>query len=116
VSGVVAWHSDRLHRCATELEEFVTMAEAHRLQIQRVTSVTVDLTTPSGRMVARMLGASAWRPHPTNPIGQGSVDNRVGLILDTSVRAGLNSSLLGPRRREAQRGAVGASSAGDRRL
>lgn len=59
VSGVLAWHSDRLHRRAVELEEFVTLAEAHQLQVQTVTAGTVDLTTASGRMVARMLGAAA---------------------------------------------------------
>jgi site-specific DNA recombinase len=59
VTGIVAWHSDRLHRRAVELEEFVTLAEAHHLQVQTVTAGTVDLTTASGRMVARMLGAAA---------------------------------------------------------
>lgn len=59
VQGVVAWHTDRIHRRATELEEFVTIAEAHALQVQTVRSGQVDLSTPSGRMVARMLGAAA---------------------------------------------------------
>lgn len=59
IRGVVAWHTDRLHRKTTELEEFVRVAEDSSLQIQTVTAGTVDLTTPSGRMVARMLGAAA---------------------------------------------------------
>ena len=59
VRGVVAWHTDRLHRRATELEEFVTVAEAHNLQVQTVTAGTVDLSSASGRMIARMLGAAA---------------------------------------------------------
>src|SRR4051794_30901949 len=59
VRGVLAWHADRLHRRATELEEFVIAAEAHHLQVQTVTSGTVDLSSASGRMVARMLGAAA---------------------------------------------------------
>lgn len=59
VRGIVAWHTDRLHRRASELEEFVNLAEAHHLQIQTVTAGTVDLATASGRMVARMLGAAA---------------------------------------------------------
>jgi len=59
VQGVVAWHTDRLHRRATELEEFVSVAEAHHLQVQTVTAGTVDLSTASGRMIARMLGAAA---------------------------------------------------------
>ncbi|WP_084100680.1 recombinase family protein [Demequina sp. NBRC 110051] len=59
VSGIVAWHTDRLHRRATELEEFVAVAERNDLQVQTVTAGTIDLTTASGRMVARMLGAAA---------------------------------------------------------
>lgn len=59
IRGVVAWHTDRLHRKTTELEEFVRVAEETNLQVQTVTAGTVDLTTPSGRMVARMLGAAA---------------------------------------------------------
>lgn len=59
VTGIIAWHSDRLHRRAVELEEFVGLAEGHHLQVQTVTAGTVDLTTASGRMVARMLGAAA---------------------------------------------------------
>lgn len=59
VRGVLAWHTDRLHRRATELEEFVSVAEAHDLQVQTVTAGPVDLTTASGRMVARMLGTVA---------------------------------------------------------
>lgn len=37
----------------------MTLAEAHHLQVQTVTAGTVDLTTASGRMVGRMLGAAA---------------------------------------------------------
>ncbi|WP_062203995.1 recombinase family protein [Demequina salsinemoris] len=59
VQGVIAWHTDRLHRRALELEEFVALAEAHDLQIQTVTAGTLDLSSASGRMVARMLGAAA---------------------------------------------------------
>lgn len=59
VTAVVAWHTDRLHRRAAELEEFVALAERHHLQVQTVTAGTVDLSTASGRMVARMLGAAA---------------------------------------------------------
>lgn len=59
VRGIVAWHPDRLYRRALDLEEFVTLAETHHLQVQTVTAGTVDLTTASGRMVARMLGAAA---------------------------------------------------------
>jgi DNA invertase Pin-like site-specific DNA recombinase len=59
VRGVIAWHTDRLHRRTSELEELVNIAEAHDLQIQTVSAGTIDLSSASGRMVARMLGAAA---------------------------------------------------------
>lgn len=40
-------------------EEFVTATETHHLQVQTVTAGMVDLSTASGRMIARMLGAAA---------------------------------------------------------
>lgn len=59
IRGIVAWHTDRLHRRLVELEELVTVAEAHSLQIRTVTSGDLDLSTSSGRMVARVLGSMA---------------------------------------------------------
>ncbi|MQA05300.1 MAG: recombinase family protein [Streptosporangiales bacterium] len=59
IAAILAWHPDRLHRRALELEEFVTVAETHGTQVQTVSAGTVDLSTASGRMVARMLGAAA---------------------------------------------------------
>ncbi|QPR38031.1 recombinase family protein [Brevibacterium casei] len=59
ITGIIAWHTDRLHRRTVELEEFVAVAEEHGTKVQTVTSGTVDLSTASGRMVARMLGAAA---------------------------------------------------------
>ncbi|GAB3185883.1 DNA invertase Pin-like site-specific DNA recombinase [Micromonospora palomenae] len=59
VRGLIAWHPDRLHRSPKELERFIDLAERTGLQVQTCQSGAVDLTTPSGRMVARMLGATA---------------------------------------------------------
>lgn len=59
VNAVIAWHPDRLHRRAAELEAFVPLAEEHGLAVQTVKAGAVDLSTASGRMVARMLGAAA---------------------------------------------------------
>lgn len=59
VRGILAWHTDRLHRRPVELEEFITLAEAHDLQVQTEKSGDLNLSTPGGRMVARMLGAAA---------------------------------------------------------
>lgn len=61
ISALLAWHPDRLHRRVVELEGFIGMIEAHRVQIQTVASGTYDLTTPDGRMIARMLGSVAQR-------------------------------------------------------
>lgn len=59
VEAVIAWHPDRLHRRAAELEEFVAICEQHSTAVQTVRAGSVDLATASGRMVARMLGAAA---------------------------------------------------------
>jgi site-specific DNA recombinase len=59
VQAVLAWHTDRLHRRPIELEEFISLAEAKDLQVQTVKAGDLNLSTPSGRMVARMLGAAA---------------------------------------------------------
>lgn len=59
VKGLLAWHTDRLHRRPTELEEFISIAEATDLQVKTVMSGDLDLSTSGGRMVARMLGAAA---------------------------------------------------------
>lgn len=59
IGAVIAWHSDRLHRRPTELEEFIEVCETRGVAVQTVRAGTVDLSTASGRMVARMLGAAA---------------------------------------------------------
>jgi DNA invertase Pin-like site-specific DNA recombinase len=58
VSAVVAWDLDRLHRRPVELEEFMDLADAHRLALATV-SGDVDLSTAQGRLVARLKGAVA---------------------------------------------------------
>jgi site-specific DNA recombinase len=59
VDGVLVWHTDRLHRSPKELEEYVELCERHKVVTQTVQAGELDLTTASGRMVARMLGAVA---------------------------------------------------------
>lgn len=59
IQEVIASHTDRLHGRTLELEEFVRVAETHHLHVQTVTAGETDLATPTGRMVARMLGAAA---------------------------------------------------------
>jgi site-specific DNA recombinase len=59
VRAVVAWHADRLHRSPRELERFIDLAERTGLRVETVQAGTVDLSTASGRAVARTLGAWA---------------------------------------------------------
>ncbi|KRB38811.1 recombinase family protein [Microbacterium sp. Root180] len=65
VRGIVAWHTDRLHRRMVELEEFIDLVEKTGVQIHTVKAGDLNLSTSSGKMVARMLGAAA----------RGEVDN-----------------------------------------
>lgn len=57
--AIVAWHPDRLHRRPAELEEFIEAVEHHRVAVGMVTSGDYDLTTPEGRLTARIIGAVA---------------------------------------------------------
>ena len=57
---MLAWHTDRLHRSPTELEDYVDVCERRKVVTQTVKAGELDLaTTPSGRAVARTLGAWA---------------------------------------------------------
>ncbi len=56
---VIAWHTDRLHRRPVELESFIDLCDAQRIDVRTVKAGVVDLSTASGKMVARMLGAAA---------------------------------------------------------
>jgi DNA invertase Pin-like site-specific DNA recombinase len=53
---VIAWHTDRLHRSVTELEGYIDMCEKRGVSTYTVQAGELDLATPTGRMVARMLG------------------------------------------------------------
>ena len=57
--AVLAWHTDRLHRSPVELEEFIDLCDRRGIDVRTVRAGTVDLSTASGKMVARMLGAAA---------------------------------------------------------
>ena len=58
-TGVLAWHTDRLHRSPLELERYIAVCEQRAVITHTVQAGPLDLTTPSGRMVARQLGAVA---------------------------------------------------------
>jgi DNA invertase Pin-like site-specific DNA recombinase len=59
IDGVIAWHGDRLHRSPRELESFIDLIEATGCQVQTVQSGQIDLSTPTGRLNARVVGAFA---------------------------------------------------------
>lgn len=58
-TGVIAWHTDRLHRRNAELEPFIDLCTRRGVTVQTVTAGNVDLSTVSGQMTARILGAVA---------------------------------------------------------
>ena len=56
--GVITWDLDRLHRQPKELEEFIDLADRFGLELANVGG-EVDLSTPQGRLTARIKGAVA---------------------------------------------------------
>jgi site-specific DNA recombinase len=68
VDGVVAWHPDRLHRRPRELETFIQLAEERGFLIVPVQAGDYDLATPTGRAIARTLGA--WSAHESEHKGE----------------------------------------------
>ena len=59
VDTIVVWHNDRLTRSPRELEDLIDFVEATDVAIATVTAGDYDLATPTGRMVARIVGATA---------------------------------------------------------
>lgn len=59
VAAVLTWHTDRLHRSPTELEAYIAACEKAGVPTHTAMAGPLDLTTPSGRLVARQLGAVA---------------------------------------------------------
>ncbi|MHB1614503.1 MAG: recombinase family protein [Actinomycetes bacterium] len=59
ITGILAWHTDRLHRSPKELEAFIDLCDQTGCTVDTVQAGPVDLSTPSGRVMARTLGAFA---------------------------------------------------------
>src|SRR3954452_24822556 len=59
VDVVVAWDPDRLHRSPAELEAFIAAVERAGVGVVTVQAGRWDLSTASGKLVARMLGSIA---------------------------------------------------------
>jgi len=59
VAAVLAYHPDRLYRRARDLVEFIDTVTASGCAVQTVAAGEVDLSTATGRMQARVVGAVA---------------------------------------------------------
>ncbi len=57
IDVVIAWHADRLHRSLVELERYIDATQA--APTHTVRGGELDLSTASGRMTARIVGAVA---------------------------------------------------------
>ncbi|MEU0482233.1 recombinase family protein [Streptosporangium sp. NPDC006013] len=58
VDAIACWHVDRLTRSPRELEDVIDLADRRGVELATVTG-EIDLVTPTGRLIARMLGAAA---------------------------------------------------------
>ena len=58
IEAVAVWDADRLHRRPIELEEFIVLADAHKVALASVGG-EIDLATEQGRLTARIKGAVA---------------------------------------------------------
>src|SRR5256886_1967866 len=52
--AVIAWHTDRLHRSPTELNAYIEVCEPRDVPTYTVKTGKIDLSTPGGRMQARI--------------------------------------------------------------
>ncbi len=59
IEAIVTWHNDRLHRSPKELEGFIDLVERTGVRVAVVSGGDYDLTTPDGRLTARIVGAVA---------------------------------------------------------
>ncbi|MFH1105198.1 MAG: recombinase family protein, partial [Actinomycetota bacterium] len=58
IDAVIVWQLDRLQRHPRHLEDLITLVEdLGDVSVETVTAGLVDLATPAGRTVARILGA-----------------------------------------------------------
>jgi site-specific DNA recombinase len=61
VRAVLAWHPDRLHRRMVELETFIHLLDSRGVEVRTVTAGDLDLSSATGRMNARIIGAVAQK-------------------------------------------------------
>lgn len=59
VDAIVAWHPDRLYRRLSDLEGLIGAIESRNVILRTVRAGELDLATPTGRMLARIVGSVA---------------------------------------------------------
>lgn len=69
--GIIAWHPDRLHRSPLELEAFISVLERTGAAVVTVQGGDYDLSTATGRAMARTIGAWSRHEASTNRSGSG---------------------------------------------
>jgi site-specific DNA recombinase len=58
-AALIVWHTDRLYRSMKDLERLIDVADQRRVQLKTVEGGDLDLGTSAGRMLGRILGATA---------------------------------------------------------
>ncbi len=58
-AALIVWHTDRLYRSMKDLERLIDVADASGTQLKTVQGGDLDLSTSAGRMLGRILGATA---------------------------------------------------------
>jgi hypothetical protein len=56
-TAVICWHPDRLYRSLKDLERLIDIADATSAEICSVNGGDIDLSTATGKMIARILGS-----------------------------------------------------------
>ena len=57
--ALICWHPDRLYRSMRDLERVIDVADERGVELRTVTAGDLNLSTPAGRMIARILGTVA---------------------------------------------------------
>jgi site-specific DNA recombinase len=85
LDAIVAWHTDRLYRKLEDLQELIDAIEKQKVTVRTVQAGEVDLSTATGRGLARILGSIStmegelkserWRRSVRQRREQGQVHN-----------------------------------------
>lgn len=59
IDAIICWHTDRLYRKLADLEELAALIEARGIPVRTCRAGELDMSTPTGRMLARILGSIA---------------------------------------------------------